>query len=75
MTFLWLRSAWCRHVKALQGLLLIGCLFSAASSVRAGELGLILNGKALHHNVPSGHDYNEENWGAGLKLRVRRVPG
>lgn len=32
----------------------------------AGDLSLILNGKAVHMEVPAGHKYNEENWGVGL---------
>ena len=33
----------------------------------AGELSLLLNGKAIHLNPPSGINFNEANWGAGLQ--------
>lgn len=46
-------------------ILALGCLRASA-----GELGLILNGKALHYDVPAGHNYNEENWGAGLHYEI-----
>ena len=47
------------------GLILVPMLV-AWPSVHAGELSLLINGKAFHYNVPAGADYNEENWGAGL---------
>jgi len=34
---------------------------------KAGNLSLLVNGKALHINPPSGIKYNEENWGAGVQ--------
>ncbi len=34
--------------------------------VQAGQLSLLLNGKALHLEESQGVDFNEENWGAGL---------
>lgn len=40
-------------------------LFSAPAS--AGELSLLLNGKAFHLDAPSGSHYNEKNWGVGVQ--------
>lgn len=34
---------------------------------RADELNLLVNGKAIHINAPSGSNLNEENWGLGLQ--------
>ena len=33
----------------------------------AGELSLLLNGKAIHFNTPPGVNFNESNWGGGLQ--------
>ncbi len=41
------------------------CLSPAG--VLSGELSLILNGKAIHVNVPAGQKFNENNWGVGLQ--------
>ena len=35
--------------------------------VQAGQLSLLLNGKAVHLEESAGVDFNEENWGAGLQ--------
>jgi len=54
------RWAWC----SLLGLmLLISCLRTA----HAGQYSLIVNGKALHFEQPTGQKFNEENWGAGIQ--------
>ncbi len=37
------------------------------SSILADELSLLINGKAVHLNVPSGQSFNEDNWGLGLQ--------
>ena len=36
-------------------------------TVHAGQLNLIVNGKAIHLGVPTGMTMNEENWGLGLQ--------
>jgi hypothetical protein len=33
----------------------------------AGEMSLLVNGKAVHINVPAGKNLNERNWGLGLQ--------
>lgn len=51
----------CRYRFALG---LVAALF--VCSAQAGQLSLLLNGKALHLEESQGVDFNEENWGAGL---------
>ena len=46
-------------------LLLLPALFS--NSAYAGNLSLLVNGKAWHMNPPKDVKYNEENWGAGIQ--------
>lgn len=41
--------------------------FIAAIPAQAGDVSLLINGKALHFNVPDGDSYNEENWGLGVQ--------
>lgn len=56
-----------RRREAFVGLGLALWIFIAVlGEAQAGELSLILNGKAIHLDVPAGHNYNEENWGVGL---------
>ena len=43
---------------------LVAALF--VCSAQAGQLSLLLNGKAVHLDESQGVDFNEENWGAGL---------
>jgi len=38
-----------------------------ASSAVADEISLLINGKAIHINAPSGENLNESNWGAGFE--------
>jgi len=33
----------------------------------AGQMSLIVNGKAFHFDTPSGQNFNESNWGGGLQ--------
>jgi len=40
-------------------------LFSG--NVTAGEMNLLVNGKAIHFNVPNGKHLNEKNWGLGFQ--------
>jgi len=42
-------------------------LLGIHTSAYAGELHLLLNGKAIHINTPPGVTYNEANWGGGLQ--------
>ena len=48
----------------LFGMLLVGLLDNVA---RAGELHLLVNGKAIHLDEQENVDYNEKNWGAGFQ--------
>ena len=36
-------------------------------SAEAGDMSLLVNGKAIHINVPEGKDLNEKNWGLGMQ--------
>jgi len=47
----------------LPALILVGACQWAA----AGQLNLVVNGKALHLGVPAGMTMNENNWGLGLQ--------
>jgi len=38
-----------------------------AGTAVAGEMSLLVNGKAVHINVPAGKHLNEKNWGLGLQ--------
>jgi hypothetical protein len=38
-----------------------------AGTAAAGEMSLLVNGKAVHLNVPAGKNLNEKNWGLGLQ--------
>jgi hypothetical protein len=44
-------------------------LFSAlmVGIARAGELNLLINGRAIHLNPPAGKNLNERNWGLGIQ--------
>lgn len=39
----------------------------ASHGVHAGQLHLLLNGKAKHVNPPANSNYNEDNWGGGFQ--------
>jgi hypothetical protein len=53
---------------AIRGLVWVAlALGLAANAVRADELHLLLNGKAIHVNPPAGSNYNEKNWGFGVQ--------
>lgn len=56
--------------KQLLFLVLFTWLFAASAS--AGELSLLLNGKAVHLDTPAGLNLNESNWGAGLQYEYDR---
>ncbi|MBI3569507.1 MAG: hypothetical protein HY082_00125 [Gammaproteobacteria bacterium] len=38
-----------------------------ASAAVADEMSLLVNGKAVHVNVPAGKNLNEKNWGLGFQ--------
>jgi hypothetical protein len=38
-----------------------------AGNAVAGEMSLLVNGKAVHINTPAGKNLNEKNWGLGLQ--------
>lgn len=46
-------------------LLLVALAYAA--SAKAGEMHLIVNGKAIHFNEKSDVHYNENNWGGGFQ--------
>ena len=41
----------------------------------AGDLSLLLNGKAFHIDPPAGTNYNEKNWGVGLQYDFQHTDG
>ncbi len=43
----------------------ISSLFSGNAT--AGEMNLLVNGKAVHINTPAGKNLNEKNWGLGFQ--------
>lgn len=57
-------SQWRIQGKILLVMLMLGIGSNAA---HAGELSLLVNGTALHINVPAGKQFNERNWGAGIQ--------
>jgi hypothetical protein len=58
--FCWRRPIVCRFLAVT----LVSLLSVPAG---AGQLSLIVNGKALHFDTPAGQKFNEENWGAGFQ--------
>ncbi len=38
-----------------------------STGAQAGDLNLLINGKAVHINPPANKNYNESNWGAGMQ--------
>jgi hypothetical protein len=50
----------------------LAALSFGARPVAAGELHLLVNGKAIHLEQQPGVRYNEENWGAGLQYDFDR---
>lgn len=48
------------------GAALLAAVLLAAPLAQAGDLGLLINGKAIHINAPATANYNERNWGGGL---------
>lgn len=52
--------------KFVSALLIIGCA-TTVSSVWAGNLSAVINGKAIHIDPPAGSNYNESNWGIGVQ--------
>lgn len=60
------RKAWCRIGLAIIALAAI----AAATPTRAGELSLLVNGKAFHLDAQKNTDYNERNWGVGAHYEL-----
>ena len=50
-----------------RALAIITVSFLLNGPANAGELSLLLNGKAFHLDPPSGSNYNEKNWGVGVQ--------
>ncbi len=42
-------------------------------SANAGELSVLLNGKAIHLDTKPGIDYNENNWGLGFQYDMAPI--
>ncbi len=38
-----------------------------STGAQAGDLSLLINGKAIHIDPPANKNYNENNWGAGIQ--------
>jgi hypothetical protein len=53
--------------RALLVLLLVFTAGLMAGTAVAGEMSLLVNGKAVHLNPPAGKNLNEKNWGLGLE--------
>jgi len=53
--------------KALGVLVAVLVLGVAGNVARAGEMHLLVNGKAIHIDPPAGTNYNEKNWGVGVQ--------
>jgi hypothetical protein len=43
------------------------CIAMLIEPAQADQWSLLLNGKAIHLDNPSGTNYNEKNWGAGIQ--------
>jgi Antimicrobial peptide resistance and lipid A acylation protein PagP len=57
---------------ARKGLSVLALIFTVVTGLfahpaAAGELSLLVNGKAIHINTPAGVKLNEKNWGLGLQ--------
>lgn len=50
-----------------RSILLVSILVTMASPLVAGELSLLINGKAIHLGDAKSDNLNENNWGAGLQ--------
>lgn len=63
------------HLKIAAGLvpLLFLLLGLFTQPVHAGELSLLVNGKAIHINPPAGSNYNESNLGAGIQYEFELI--
>lgn len=58
----------CLHAhRTLIALLLTLTAGLMADPVMAGEMSLLVNGKAVHINTPAGKNLNEKNWGLGFQ--------
>ena len=53
--------------RALLALLLTLAAGLTTGTAVAGELSLLVNGKAVHINAPAGKNLNEKNWGLGVQ--------
>jgi hypothetical protein len=53
--------------RAFLALLLTLAAGLTAGTAVAGEMSLLVNGKAIHLNPPAGKNLNEKNWGLGLQ--------
>jgi hypothetical protein len=53
--------------RAILALLLTLTAGLMSGTAVAGEMSLLVNGKAVHINTPAGKDLNEKNWGLGFQ--------
>jgi len=53
--------------------LAVVALGATSQFAQADQLSLIVNGKAVHFEQPSGQKFNERNWGAGIQYDFDRI--
>ncbi|BAU50314.1 hypothetical protein SVA_3780 [Sulfurifustis variabilis] len=59
----------CRHRSVVAALLaLVG--IGMTSPATAGDVSLLINGKAFHIDPPANTNYNERNWGVGIQYEL-----
>lgn len=67
------RQTLARIATRLVAALIIGATLTAPAG--AGDLSLLLNGKAIHIDPAPGTNYNEKNWGVGLQYDFKPTGG
>ena len=70
-TALYLAHPWARRQRStscIRAVVLALLMLGVSSGVsHAGDLSLLINGKAFHIDPPAGKQFNERNWGAGIQ--------
>jgi hypothetical protein len=64
-----------RNIQTFTQRLAFVLLFGMALTASAGDLNLLINGKAWHLDSQPGVTYNENNWGAGLHYDLDATSG
>lgn len=54
-----------QHMTRIVGAALLAAWCSSASAQRAGDWGVVINGRSVHLNAA--HEWNEDNWGLGVE--------